>query len=82
MVPGLRVRRQAAGSSLLFHFQPAPSDAQGSMLVSSSGPPLHTGSGDVHVKARHRAFSFRFSRSRGLRLFLPGLCCAAYGISS
>ncbi|KAJ1164574.1 hypothetical protein NDU88_005010 [Pleurodeles waltl] len=43
---------------------------------------VHTGSGDVRVKAQHRAFSFRFSRSPGLSLSLPGLGCTACGNSS
>ncbi|KAJ1082637.1 hypothetical protein NDU88_002802 [Pleurodeles waltl] len=82
LVPGLRVGHQAAGSSHLFHFQRAPSGTQGSIPGSSSCPPLHTGSGDVRVKVQHCAFSFRFSRSPGLRLSLPGLDCAACGNSS
>ncbi|KAJ1216854.1 hypothetical protein NDU88_004453 [Pleurodeles waltl] len=81
LVPSLRVGRQASSSSHLFHFQRALSGAQGSMPGPSSGPPLHTGSGDVRVKVRHRAFSFCISRSPGLSLSLPGLGSAACGKS-
>ncbi|KAJ1082636.1 hypothetical protein NDU88_002801 [Pleurodeles waltl] len=82
LVPGLRVGRQAAGSSHLFHFQGAPSGTQGSVPSTLSGLPLHTGSGDVRVKVRLRAFSLRFSRSPGLGLSLPGLGCTACRNSS
>ncbi|KAJ1081907.1 hypothetical protein NDU88_002079 [Pleurodeles waltl] len=82
LVPGLRVGRQAAGSSHLFHLQRAPSGAQGSMPGSSSGPLLHTGSSDVRVKAWHCTFSFRFSRPPGLSLSLLGLGCGVCGNSS
>ncbi|KAJ1123166.1 hypothetical protein NDU88_001639 [Pleurodeles waltl] len=44
LVPGLRVGRQAAGSSHLFRFQQAPSGAQGSASGSPSGQLLPNGS--------------------------------------
>ncbi|KAJ1153372.1 hypothetical protein NDU88_006133 [Pleurodeles waltl] len=46
LVPGLKVGRQAAGSSHLFHFQRAPSGAQGSSSGSLTGQLLLNGSVD------------------------------------
>ncbi|KAJ1217243.1 hypothetical protein NDU88_004838 [Pleurodeles waltl] len=47
LVPGLKVGRQAAGSSHLFHFQQAPSGAQGSASGSSTGQMLPNSSSSV-----------------------------------
>ncbi|KAJ1185523.1 hypothetical protein NDU88_002315 [Pleurodeles waltl] len=47
LVPGLKVGRQAAGSSHLYHFQRAPSDAEGSTSGSPTGQLLPNSSGSV-----------------------------------
>ncbi|KAJ1104204.1 hypothetical protein NDU88_001616 [Pleurodeles waltl] len=47
LVHGLKVGRQAAGSSHLFHFQRAPSGAQGSASGSPTGQLLPNTSGSV-----------------------------------